>query len=77
MKQTKVMMFLAFIFCISFSMSSFAAAEATINTSKAINKQKIMSQKDFRKQFRKQWKKVKTKFKEIKKTLNDKKSIQS
>ncbi|MFK7950557.1 MAG: hypothetical protein AB8G11_23425 [Saprospiraceae bacterium] len=72
MKQTKVIMFLAFIFCMSFSMSSFAAVEMTVNSTETIAKNEVVSKKSLKKQVRKQWKKVLTKVKDVKKTLKEK-----
>lgn len=72
MKQTKVMMFLAFIFCMSFSMSASAAVEMTTSSMETIAKNEGVSKKSFKKQLRKQWKKVLTKVKEGKKILKEK-----
>ena len=74
MKQRKVMMFLAFIFCVTFSTFSMSASAAvqTVRSMDTTAKNEAVAQKSLKKQFRKQWKKVLTKVKEVKKTLNEK-----
>ena len=74
MKQTKVMMFLAFIFCVTFSTFSMSASAAvqTVRSMDATAQNEAVAQKSLKKQLRKQWKKVLTKVKEGKKTLKEK-----
>lgn len=74
MKQTKVMMFLAFIFCVTFSTFSMSASAAvqTVRSMDATAQNEAVAQKSLKKQLRKQWKKVLTKVKEVKKTLKEK-----
>lgn len=74
MKQTKGMMFLAFIFCVTFSTFSMSASAAvqTVRSMDATAQNEAVAQKSLKKQLRKQWKKVLTKVKEGKKTLKEK-----
>lgn len=72
MKQTKVMLFLAFIFCMSFSVNSTAALIVDSGSTEKVIKTDILSKKNIKKQLRKNWKTIKSKLTDIKHTLKEK-----
>ena len=73
MKTSKLLMFLAFIFCVSLSQTTAAVSQSNAIVKTTVTKDTKANKKSIRKALKKQWTKVAKVKKDVKKFLKDQK----